>query len=62
MRIHLRDALLSSFILTVSAESSHGSGVLVAQKSANSTEVIPSPLVVPPSQYCKFLRIAGVLS
>ena len=44
MRFHLHDALLFTSSIVAAAN-------LVARKPANSTEVIPSPLVVPPSQY-----------
>ena len=53
MRIHLRDALIFPLLLTAEAKTWSGERELVARKSANATEVIPSPLVVPASQYCK---------
>jgi hypothetical protein len=46
MRLHLHDVLFFSFRLTLVVD-------VVAGKSTNNTVVVPSPLVVPPSQYCK---------
>jgi hypothetical protein len=46
MRLHLHDVPL--FCLTLSLAL-----IVVAGKSTNITVGVPSPLVVPPSQYCK---------
>jgi hypothetical protein len=54
MHVHLHDALLLPLILNVAAKSLKSEAELVARNPANTTEGIPSPLVVPVSQYCKF--------
>jgi hypothetical protein len=54
MRIHLYDALPASVLPAIAAQ------VLTSEQTlgsgANTTAVAPSPLVIPPSQYCKWMR------
>ena len=56
MPIHLHDVLLFLLILSARAKSLSGRE-FVERKAEDTTEVIPSPLVVPPSQYCKFVAM-----
>ena len=54
MRIHLRDVLLLIVLPAVAAQVvTRDYGV---NNAANSSDVAPPPIVVPPSQYCQLMR------